>query len=581
MRWTAVRALTASVALVAAATLTSTGAFAARAPAAAARPYGTFTMYMIPGTTYDPAIWDWGAHNDQIGLFVGLVHFGANGAVVPGIATSWKTNGNVWTFYLRHNARFSNGDPVTADTFVSSWRRAVNPATVAGTGDASSFFGDVQLKNAQKIRLGKLPLTDLGVTALSRYTLQVTLDHPDPYLLTKLATDPWALPVDPSVVGQSGASSTASWTNPKTIVGDGPYMLKSLKLGVDAWLVPNPYYYNPVHLAAIHLIYTSTAGGTQLAAYEANNTDMAELGATNVPAVRRNPTLKSQLHWVPTAVQYTFYMWHSLNPVFSNVKVRQAFEYAINKTLISQKILLGTGTPAYDPYIASWMAPWIKGVGYHYNPTKAQELLAEAGYPGGKGFPAVTMLEAAFGPDPVAEAVQQMWETNLHVKVNLVQQEWGTYLTSMEQTQSTAQGWVQDGIPAPSPVWQMTLPNSVPSDFLSTWALSGADWTRYQAISKDAKLTPAQRLAQSAQYALAHLPSNVKGIIAAEVQAFAANNVPAMKSAVSNEMAQAYNIPIYTVTNAVLLKPNVHGYFPQRMWLSTPPDWLNTITISR
>ncbi len=557
----------------------SMAGYSQAASAASSSGSGVFTFYTIDdGAGFDPALFTWDARQSQIGIFEGLVHFGPNFSIAQGIATSWKANGTTWTFYLRHNARFSNGDPVTAQDFVYSIRRAVNPQTAAMAHKASSFQGDVPIKNAQKIIEGAAPVSSLGVKAIGNYTLQFTLDRPDPTLLSQLATDMWQLPVDPRVVQGKPESI---WTNPQTIVSDGPYMVSSYVQGTQEILKPNPYYYAKVPLQEIKILPFS-ANANEYLTYQNHQSDTAILTPQDVPAVKNNPTLSKQLHWVQTAVSYTLQVSPSMNPAFSKLAVRQAFAEAVNKQVIANNVLLGTGVPAYDGKVTSWMAPWIAKGALQYNPTQAQHLLAAAGYPGGKGFPTVRILTGS-NPDPIAEAVAQMWQQTLGVNVQVDSENWGTYLADMTKVlPSNEVGFTQFGQSAAFPDWKTTMPLNI-SGWQRTnvpiWSMSGGYQAQYEKL-QSYTMAPGQKNLESRMLIAKHESPQVRAVMALGVKAQATNNAALMQKYVIAKNHLAYVIPIYTVNNAVLINPQVHGYYPMRMWLVTPPVWLGYITMN-
>lgn len=535
----------------------------------------TLSFYIIDdGIGFDPALWSWDAHEDQIGIFEGLVHFGPKDKPVPGVAASWQNKGKTWIFHLRKNARFSNGDRVTAQDFVYSIERAVNPATAQGTEHSSSWFGDVPLVNAPQIVAGQKPPSSLGVKALNAYTLEFQLSKPDPTLLQQLALDPWQLPVDPRVVSKM---SYKDWTNPKDIVGDGPYMIQTYKTGISATLVPNPYYRPKPAIPQIRLIYTSSTDG--LLAYKNGAEDIATLSATDVPAAKNNPVLRSQLHYEQAAIQYTFRVRPSQNPLLTdNQKVREAFAMAINKNIITQRILNGTGTPAYSAHLPTSVAPWVKGAAYPYNPAKARQLMKEAGYPGGKGFPTVVLLDAGT-TDHVAEAVQQMWQQTLGVHVQLEMEEWGTFVSDLgKQLPKNEVGFYQWGDNGTYPF--LALPSSLANIASLTWswmpldALPPAAYAQYYQINSNQSLKTPVKLAREDHLILSHLPKSDVNLIKLGVKASTTHNTTLMHQYFLRIGRLAYNIPVYTVVNPLLIKPWVKGFYPVVWWDTDPPVWL-------
>jgi oligopeptide transport system substrate-binding protein len=541
------------------------------------KPTGTFRFFINSGAFWDPAVWDWGAHHDQIGIFEGLVHF-SQGKVVPGMATSWKEDGTKWTFTLRNDAKFSNGDPVNADAFVFSIRRAVDPKTLEGTGKASSFFGDVQIKNWADVKAGKKKPEELGVKAIDPNTLEIELEAPDSLLLNKLALDPWQLPVDPKVV--QGQPETI-WQDGSKIVSNGPYMIDTLNLKTDVSLKPNPYYYGKVSLASVHMTW-SNAQTKQLLAYQNNESDMALLAPEEIPAVNGNDALKKEMVWFDSAISYAFQVRHSTNPALQNEKVRQAFEMAIDKQAICDKLLQGSGVPSYDYNITPWMADWIKDTGIKYDPEKAKQLMKEAGYPDGKGFPTVVILVPGT-EDKVAQAVLEMWQKNLGVTVKYDGEEYGTYVTKIDQLADEGTvSFAQNGVGPSLPDWKSTIKLDDPTrnDLLKI-SMDAKSWQGYYAIQTDTKINDGERKAKQIQYLNEHAVKEIADAYNKGVEAFQKGDEAGMKEYIKYRDQAAWVIPVYQVRNGVLLKPNVKGYFPMRMWLSTPPDWINDITVSQ
>ncbi len=565
--------------LAASGMLATGGTSMAAAPAPHLQPAGkgTAAFYIIDdGIGFDPALWSWDAHQAQIGIFEGLVHFGPGGKPVAGIATSWSTsqNGLKWTFHLRHNAKFSNGDPVTAQDFVYSIQRAVNPATAAAAKHGSSWFGDVPLKNAPAIASGSMSPTALGVSAPNAYTVQFTLTRHDPTLLQQLCLDPWSLPLDPKVVAHM---SPSDWTNPAKIVSDGPYMLKTYRTGIEATLVPNPYYYQKVPLKQINLIYTTSTDS--LLAYKNGAENIALLSSTDVPAVLHNSALHKQLHWESAAIQYTFRVSPSKNPILqNNQKVREAFAMAINRQLITKRIMNGTGYPAYYGHIPNTIAPWVHQAGYFYNPRQAQKLMAEAGYPHGKGFPTVVVLDPNAN-DVVAQAVIQMWKQVLHVNVKLVTEEWGTFLTDLyKQLPANEVGFYQWGDNGTYPF--LALPQSMSTIASVTWswmpidALPPAAYAKYYTLNNNESLKPTTKLAQENQLILKSIPKSDINLLQLGVKALKTDNATLMKRYFIGVGRLAYNIPVYTVRNGVMVSPKLKGYSPVIWWDTDSPVWM-------
>ncbi|MCL6455102.1 MAG: peptide ABC transporter substrate-binding protein [Alicyclobacillus sp.] len=554
---------------------------AAAAPAAfaSAQDKTTFAMdYLDDGHGFDPAVFSYEMYLDGMGIFEGLVHMGPNGRPVPGIAKSWKVSpdGKTWTFYLR-NAKFSNGDPVTADDFVYSIKRAVDPKTAPREQGSPVVINDLPILNAQDIRLGNLPINALGVKALNAQTLQIRLSRKDPNFLQHLLlpSSSFMVPVDEHVVPNM---TPADWSNPAKIVSDGPYMLAQYTPKVSAKLVPNPYYYGKVKLKEIDLIYSNT---NQLLAYKSGSVDMAQLGPQDVAAVEKDPSLKPNLHWWPASAQYSLEVLPSQNTLLrDNQDVRKAFELAVDKNTICKAVLQGAGTPAVEYFSPTWLDPWIKRYAVGYDPKQAQELLAKAGYPHGKNFPTVVLLTT--GVDPVAQAVQQMWEKTLGVKVNLVSDEWGAFVTALQQQlPGNEVGFYVWSTNSKYP--DLMLPQSVQQWLgVNTSAIRGyaspQGYQQWMSINNDKSLDPAKAAKMKVRAMWDSFPPDVKQYLQLGVRAFETNNAKLMEEFYGLRAQRVYDIPVYTPLNPVLLRPDVHGYQVDDFLDVTPPYWLNAIT---
>jgi oligopeptide transport system substrate-binding protein len=579
-------AILSTAALVGAMLGTGTPAFAAKAPTRS-----TFAMFfnLGDGHGFDPDVASWEQYLDDEGIFEGLVIPGPNAATkpIPGIATSWKVspNGKVYTFYLRKNARFSNGAPVTAQDFVFSMQRAVNPNTAVTDGEAPVTVNNLPIVNAQQIQQGLPGYTpnDLGVKALNKYTLQIRLTRKDSTFLRDLTlpTSGWVVPLDPAVVNKM---SPEDWSEPGKVVSDGPYMLSAYTLKTSVTLVANPYYYGKTTLTRINVYYNSTAtDDTSLPSFESGQMQEVMLQPSDLGAARSNPSLRKDLHMFPTSAQYTFAVIPSKNTALQNTKVREAFALAIDRRTITNDVLQGAGQPAYNFFLPTWLNPWVNKYAPHYNPVLARKLLAEAGYPGGKGFPTVDIIVGTT-TDPVASAVQQMWEQNLGVKVNFEGMEWGEYVNAMT-TQLPANQVGFGNVATNANYANLSLPQSMESwifpgnTSLVNGYLSPANFAAWYAINSNTKLAPATKKAEEFAIYQKGLPGYIKHDIAIGVQAFHTGSKALLEKFYGSLIKQAETISVYTPEEPILMSPQVHGYQADQMLLIDPPYWLNNITV--
>ncbi|WAH35581.1 peptide ABC transporter substrate-binding protein [Alicyclobacillus dauci] len=545
----------------------------------------TFSMSFIDdGHGFDPGLFSWEMYQDGVGIFEGLVHTGPNGKPTAGIATSWESskNNTVWTFHLRKDAKFTNGDPVTAQSFVYAMQRAVSPTLSVATKAASVPLGDVPILNMMDVRTGAKPASALGVKAPDDYTVEITLDRPDANMLQDicLPTSDWMVPLDQKVVENMKPSD---WTNPSKIVSDGPYMLKTYKAATEGTLVPNPNYYTKVTMKKINLFYGNSQTLDQLVAFKNGSLDAGLIQPEQVAAAQNDSSLKSQLNMWDTSAQYSYVPLPSKNTALQNKNIRLAFEMAIDKNAICQGVLKGTASPAYGYFTPNWLDPWMADNKVDYNVDKAKQLLANAGYPDGKGFPTVIILVGST-TDHVAEAIQQMWEQNLGVKVQLQAEEWGQFVTDMKkQLPANEVGWLNSSTNAKYP--QQMLPTTP-----SSWLINHTDlakgymnpsaYSGWLKIDNNQDLDAAKKENQEYPIFQQNLPKDYLDTLNLGVEAYQKQDDSLMKQYFTQMEQNAYTIPIYTPKQPILLRKDVQGYYPNKFLLIDPPVWLNYITKS-
>jgi len=374
-------------------------------------------------TQLDPAAVEDGDTIDLLmQIFEGLVQWNEHNEIVPNIAKSWdiSPDGRTYTFHLRDDVRFHNGRPVTAEDFVYSITRALLPATKSGT--ASTYLNDIV--GAQEVLAGKCTVLS-GVQALDSHTLRIRLAHRTPYFLGKL-TYPTAY-----VVCREAIEANGGRFDERTMIGTGPFKLVSYQPGYAVVLSANPNYHGgrPL-LAGIRrpILPDSTARQT---AYESGETDITDVQLGDLDRIRQDPELRQQLHEYARPAIWYLALNQQAFPPFRDRRVRRAFAYAIDKDEVIRIALKGTvqkaagiippGIPGYDPAYR----------GLEYNPRKAQQLLAQAGYPGGKGFPKL-VISYRQGYKQIEDAVLVMREDlkrNLGIDVSTQQVEWAQFLT--------------------------------------------------------------------------------------------------------------------------------------------------------
>lgn len=358
-------------------------------------------------------------------LFEGLTSFDSKAIARPAVAERWdiSPDGLVYTFHLRRNAVWSNGDPVTSADFLYSWRRVLLPET------ASEYASQLYpIRNARAVSEGKITdLTQLGIRAIDDYTFEVTLDNPTPYFLDVCAFAT-ALPVHRATVERY-----RDWaTKPDHFVGNGAFEMKEWRLFDRVRLVKSQRYWGKenVSLRSIDVLPSAKAN-TAFNLYATGLADlMMDKGLAPTPLMTELRA-RPDFHAAPVLANY-FIRYNTSRKPFNDVRVRRAFSMVIDKPLITGKITRAGEVPAGS------LTPPGTGQGYEPPPglqrnvELAQQLLAEAGYPGGRGFPIVYYLykgDSEVDRD-IAVELQGMFARDLGVRMELRAQEWTVYLNS-------------------------------------------------------------------------------------------------------------------------------------------------------
>lgn len=364
-------------------------------------------------------------------------------AVIPGVAESWEISddGLIYTFHLRASAKWSNGDDLVADDFVQSWKRGLMPAL--GNQYASSLF---VIKNAQNFYEGKVSFDEVGAKALDAKTLEVTLIAPTPYFL-QLLDHHSAYPVHIPTIKKFGAIDErgTKWTRPENFVGNGPFVPKEWTPNKYISVVKNKYYWDAerIHLNEVRY-YPIQKSSTEERMYRAG-----QLHITYYLPRDKLPYYKSLndgvLRSFPNYATY-FYRFNTTFKPLDDIRVRKALAYSVDRNRIVEYVTKFGQKPAYalTPPDANGYIPEAK---MPYDVALAKKLLAEAGYPEGKGFPT---LKLAFNTNDehqnIAVAIQQMWKQALGINVVLENVEWKVFLDRERQMdyQIDRASWVGD-----------------------------------------------------------------------------------------------------------------------------------------
>ncbi len=360
----------------------------------------------------------------------GLLSTDNEGKLIAGMATEWSSPDNlVWTFKLR-DANWSNGDPVTADDFLYSFRRLTDPAT--GSYYAS-YLEDAKVKNAAEIIAGKASPDTLGVRAIDAKTLEITLTEPVPYLPSMMVHSS-VVPVHRATIEKF----SDKWTQPENIVVNGAYKPTLWHIGEKIVLERNKAYYNDAQtkLDSLTILPISSAT-TDVQRYQAGEIDItaSELPAEQFESLKSS--LGDELKTAPTLCTY-FYDLNQTAAPFNDVRVREALTLSTDRETITDKVLGQGQVPAYQftpVSIAGNISytPAYKSMGMDERLAKAKQLLNDAGYNESNPLKFNLLYDTNESHQRIATAVSSLWNQLGFVQVTLDKQEWKTYLDSRRE----------------------------------------------------------------------------------------------------------------------------------------------------
>ncbi|RWR03682.1 peptide ABC transporter substrate-binding protein [[Pantoea] beijingensis] len=360
-------------------------------------------------------------------LFEGLTNQDAQGNIIPGVAQNWQSNDSKsWIFTLRKDAKWSNGDPVTASDFVYSWRRLVDPVNTSSFAWFAELAG---ISNAGAITKGEMTPDKLGVVALDAYHLKVTLEKPVPYFVS-LTANVSLFPVPQKVVDAHGSD----WTKTSNLVGNGAYKLQERVVNEKLVLVPNEHYWDNAHSVLTKVTFLPiNEESSATKRYRAGDIDITESFPKNLYAL-----LKKQIPaevYTPDQLGTYYYAFNTRKGPTADVRVRKALSWTIDRNIIAQKVL-GTGEkPAwhFTPDVTSGFRP-KQSILQQYSQeelnAQAKALLAAAGYGPTKPLNLTLLYNTSENHQKIAIAVASMWKKNLGINVKLQNQEWKTYIDS-------------------------------------------------------------------------------------------------------------------------------------------------------
>ena len=345
------------------------------------------------------------------------------------MADRWEHNNDysLWIFHIGEDRKWSNGDPVTAQDFVFSYKRILTPAFGARNVDHFFVMKGAEDYSKEKIR----DFDQVGVKALDDHTLQIELVGPTPYFLSLLQYRAW-FPVNPKTILKFGTISDrdTQWTLPENFVGNGPFKLKSWKPNDVIEMVCNPLYWDAANVKLnginFYLMENQSTPDRAFWAGQLHKTYGVQLDKVLYYRLKHPEYLRID----PYKGVY-FYRLNVERKPLDNPKVQMALNLAVDREAIVKNITRQNEQPATG-FTPPGMGDYQVFKVMTYDPDKARQLLAEAGYPDGKGFPKFNILmNTSEAHRMIAEAIQQMWKEELHINVGIENQEWKVFLDTM------------------------------------------------------------------------------------------------------------------------------------------------------
>ena len=377
-------------------------------------------------------------------MLVGLTTTDPDGKTIPGMAESWEnTDNKVWTFKLR-DAKWSNGDPVTANDFVYSFRRLVDPNTAS---PYASYLADAKVVGAQEIIDGKAKPDTLGVKALDDKTLQVTLSEPVPYFPDTLIHTS-VKPVNQKTVEKFGEK----WTDPANIVVNGPYKISEWQVNDKIVLERNENYYDNANTTLNKVVMLAIPSSTtDVARYQSGEIDVTNNEIPPEQFASLKEQVGDQLQVSPMLCTY-YYEFNTVKPPFNDARVRRALALALDRNTITDKVVGQGQTPAYQltPVATNGMknnTPEWQSWDQAKRVEEAKKLLKEAGYSESKPLKFELLYNTSDNHKKIAVAASSLWKQSLgFVDVSLINKEWKTYLDTRRNGnyQVARAGWCGD-----------------------------------------------------------------------------------------------------------------------------------------
>jgi oligopeptide transport system substrate-binding protein len=516
----------------------------------------TVTYQYLPFDELDPQRVSDGQYVAGQNLLEGLVTPDAAGTgVVPATADTWTVSrdGTVYTFHIRAGAKWSDGTPLTAQDFEWSYRRLLSPSTSTREGltGSSGYPADLGIENATAYQLGTVTdWSEVGVKALDASHLRISLDAPNPAFLHGMA-----LPSMVALPQKNLKSFPYSWQTAARWVGNGPFVIKSWTPNSRMVLVPNEHYWDrkDVHLNRVNILATSASDAQVKRQYQRHHVDIA--GLADPTGFERDPALSPALTRIHQYSVGFLTLIPSRNPALRDVRVRRAIALGIGRTQVVK------ANPVAKPatsLVPSTLPGFDARVGFQQNIAEARKLMTETGYPGGRGFPTLSIMTAY--DDPSVRALVRTLRRNLGITAVQDIEEIGVYEAKRHQVQPAhfigyfATGYT--GILS----WRAWVSSLYPPSQTELLSLKPDDYTHYQVLQ--AKGT-ARSLAAAEKFLHAHASPQARRFAAVAARADATAN-PERATALYKEAAAIRQrtfefIPYQYKDRVYAIRPGIKG----------------------
>lgn len=530
---------------------------------------GKLTMFYTAPESLDWRYGGWAVIYARQLYSEGLTRLNENYKAIPGMAKEWSTDdeGKTWTFLINEDAKWSNGDKFTAFDIVRSWQHTIDPAVWSQKNNTPWYTtGESEIVNQKDIMAGKTKPTELGVEAKDDHTLIVHLVNPIMDFPERAAMN-WGLALHSNVMEDPDHAFKV-----ENIVVNGPYKPKEFTINEKTVWIPNEHYYDNVTLDEITLKMADNAAQTNLPAYMNNEVQIMQVTAAELAAIEKDPTLSKELASNTSAgFKVLTYLNNSPNSVLEDPRIGLALNMAIDKELLAKTVSRGTVEPI-NSLIPSFIDPnWPNQLTYDVE--KAQQLLADAGFPDGKGLPTI-QISVAHGAsvDPFILGVKEQWETNLGIKVQVDNiGDWGAWWTKINNPlEENYVGFYDD---AYTPAYASAIPLLTQGMDYFKKSFSGKKYKEFVSIRDNKELDNATRLQRLDEFFLTNATDNgrkYKELVDQILTSDSATKQKLAKEADQLRLESGLYIPLYAWKSFFLVKSNVKGYIADKLFLGKP-----------